>query len=234
MANLINYGKNKKFISVETKSDIYSSKLLERRWISKKAFEIRIEKPSLFTFEPGQRICLIYNTVERDYSMVSSPANKDLVLCIRKVEGGVLSPQLSSVSMGTLLNFTGPHGYFTFQPSIRPAVFIATGTGIAPFCSIVGSGVTDITLLHGVMLSDDLYYADFLRSTVKSYVPCLSTPYESSADYFAGKVTDYLQKHLAPEAYDFYLCGRSEMIRDATHLIDEKFAGSLIYTEQYY
>ena len=219
---------------METKSDIYSSKLLERRRVSKKTFEIRIEKPPLFTFDPGQRICLSYNFVERDYSMASPPADKDLRLCIRNVEAGALSPQLSSLSMNTLLNFTGPHGYFTFQPSPRPAVFIATGTGIAPFCSMVSSGVTDITLLHGVMQSDDLYYADFLRSSVKCYIPCLSKPDESSADYFAGKVTDYLQMQLAPEAYDFYLCGRSEMIRDATHLIDEKFAGSLIYTEQYF
>ena len=219
---------------METKSNIYSSKLLERRWVSKKAFEIRIEKPPLFTFEPGQRICLSYNSVERDYSMVSPPADNDLVLCIRNVDGGKLSSQLSSVSMDALLNFSGPHGYFTFQPSTRPAIFMATGTGIAPFCSMVNSGVTDITLLHGVMLSDDLYYAAFLRSTVKCYIPCLSNPDESSADYFAGKVTDYLKTHLAPEAYDFYLCGRSEMIRDATHLIDDKFPGSLIYTEQYY
>ena len=219
---------------METKTDIYSTKLLKRRWISKKTFEIRLEKPPLFTFDPGQRICLIYNTVERDYSMVSPPADKDLVLCIRNVEGGELSPQLSTVSMSTLLNFTGPHGYFTFQPSARSAVFVATGTGIAPFCSIVSSGVTDITLLHGVTLADDLYYADFLRSAVKRYIPCLSNPDESSADHFAGKVSDYLQKHIAPGAYDFYLCGRSQMIRDATYLIDEKFPGSLIYTEQYF
>jgi NAD(P)H-flavin reductase len=219
---------------VETKTDIYATKLLKRRWLSKKTLEIRIEKPPLFTFKPGQRICLIYNTVERDYSMVSSPADTDLILCIRNVEAGILSPQLSTISMGTRLNFSGPHGYFTFKPSPRPAIFVATGTGIAPFCSIASSGVTDITLLHGVTLADDLYYADYLRPAIKCYVPCLSIPDESADDHFAGKVTDYLQKHLAPGAYDFYLCGRSEMLRDATLLIDERFPGSFIYTEQYF
>ena len=219
---------------METNTDIYSTKLLKRRWLSKKSLEIRLEKPPLFTFQPGQRICLIYNAVERDYSMVSNPTDNDLILCIRNVKEGMLSPQLSSVTMGTRLEFTGPHGYFTFQPSPRPAIFVATGTGIAPFCSIVSSGVTDITLLHGVTLADDLYYADFLRSAVKSYIPCLSKPDESSEDYITGRVTDYLQQQLAPGAYDFYLCGRSEMIRDATLLIDERFEGSFIYTEQYF
>jgi hypothetical protein len=47
-------------------------------------------------------------------------------------------------------------------------------------------------------------------------------------------VTDYLQKNLAPGEYDFYLCGRREMIHDVTLLIDERFEGSLIYTEIYY
>jgi NAD(P)H-flavin reductase len=219
---------------VETNTDIYSTKLLKRRWLSKKSLEIRLGKPPLFNFKPGQRICLIYNAVERDYSMVSTPADTDLILCIRYVKEGMLSPQLSSLTMGTRLEFTGPHGYFTFQPSPRPAIFVATGTGIAPFCSIVSSGVTDITLLHGVTLADDLYYADFLRSAVKSYIPCLSKPDESSEDYITGRVTDYLQQQLAPGAYDFYLCGRSEMIRDATLLIDERFEGSFIYTEQYF
>ena len=166
--------------------------------------------------------------------MASPPGDQDLLLCIRNVEGGRLSPQLGSAPLNTRFYFTGPHGYFTFQPSRRPAVFMATGTGIAPFRSMVGSGATDITLLHGVTLSDDLYYADFLRSTVKRYVPCISSPREPFEDFFAGRVTDYLQTQIAPEAYDFYLCGRSEMIREATHLIDDKFPGSLIYTEQYF
>ncbi len=219
---------------METKSDIYPSKLLERCWISQKTFEIRIEKPPQFTYEPGQRICLGYNSVEREYSMASPPGDQNLLLCIRNVKGGRLSPQLGSAPLNTRFTFSGPHGYFTFQPSKRPAVFMATGTGIAPFCSMVGAGVTDITLLHGVTLSDDLYYADFLRSAVKRYVPCISSPNETSEDFFTGRVTDYLQAQIAPEAYDFYLCGRSEMIREATHLIDEKFPGSLIYTEQYF
>ena len=49
-----------------------------------------------------------------------------------------------------------------------------------------------------------------------------------------GRVTEYLDQHLTPGTYDFYLCGRSEMIRDVTLLIDERFPGSLVYTELFY
>jgi hypothetical protein len=53
-------------------------------------------------------------------------------------------------------------------------------------------------------------------------------------DAFRGNVTEYLEQHLTPGAYDFYLCGRSEMIRDVTHLIDIRFPESLVFTELFY
>ncbi len=219
---------------VEANSEIHSTKLLDRRWLSKKTIELKLVKPPLFNFNPGQRICLIHKSVERDYSLVSAPADTNLILCIRKVHEGILSSQLSEIPLGTRLHFTGPHGYFTFKPSPRPAVFVATGTGLAPFCSMVRSGINDITLLHGVSLAADLYYADLLRPAIKKYIACLSKPDRSPEDYFSGRVTDYLQKKLAPGEYDFYLCGQREMIHDVTLLVDERFEGSLIYTEIYY
>jgi benzoate/toluate 1,2-dioxygenase reductase subunit len=54
------------------------------------------------------------------------------------------------------------------------------------------------------------------------------------ADAFGGNVVQYLQQHLEPKAYDFYLCGRREMIWDATLLIDARFPESLVYTELFY
>ena len=52
--------------------------------------------------------------------------------------------------------------------------------------------------------------------------------------HFHGRVTDYLRDKLPVTAYDFYLCGRREMIRDVTLLVDERFPGSHIYTEPFY
>jgi len=56
----------------------------------------------------------------------------------------------------------------------------------------------------------------------------------SPAGSFAGRVTDYLETELPPLPYDFYLCGRSDMIRDATLLVDERFSDSYVYTEIFY
>ena len=209
----------------------YATEIIEQRWISKKTFEMILSRPETFNFRPGQRISLKYENFERDYSLASSPDESHLTLCIRYIEGGQLSRALGDAGKGTRFSFYGPHGYFTFKPSQRPAVLVASGTGIAPFRSMVCSGITPEFILHGVETSAELYYAEELQSG--TYIPCLSQS-KKSKTHFAGRVTDYLRNHLPPANYDFYLCGRREMIRDATLLVDELFEGSLIYTETFY
>jgi len=220
--------------SVKTKAENYASELIERRWLSNKSFEITLTKPKFFEFMPGQWIRLIHGPVERDYSLVSAPTDPNLALCIRNIEGGILSPGLSNAPVGSRFNFNGPHGYFTFRPSIRPAVFVATGTGLAPFVSMARSGVTGFILLHGVSSVADLYYASVFQSAAKQYVPCISETGKLSGEYFQGRVTDYLRKNLAAGLYAFSLCGRREMIRGVTFLLDAAFPGSLIFTETFY
>ena len=219
---------------MKTRVQTYTATLLKRKWLSKKTFEIFLSLPAAFTFEPGQRISLSLDGHERDYSIVSTPEESELTLCIRKVAGGKLSALFSVADVGMSLSVNGPYGYFTYKPSPRPAVFVATGTGIAPFCSMARSGISGFTILHGVRLPADLYYASQFRHSARKYIPCLSDTKKLPANAFQGKVTQYLEQHLTPGAYDFYLCGRSEMIRDVTHLIDKRYPESLIYTELFY
>ncbi len=219
---------------MKAKVENFTTELIGSRWLSKDSFEITLTKPKSFGYLPGQWIRLIHLGVERDYSLVSAPADPNLALCIRKVAGGMLSPDLSNAAVGSQFSFNGPHGYFTFRPSARPAIFVATGTGLAPFVSMARSKVTGFILLHGVKTASDIYYKSEFKSAVKQYLPCVSVTDRVSNDHFHGRVNDYLRNHLAPGQYDFYLCGRREMIRDVTLLVDEKFPGSLIFTETFY
>ena len=215
----------------------YSTKILDRRWLSEKVFEIELARPASFHFTPGQRIRFIHEIIERDYSLITTPYDSILALCLYNVQGGKFSPILASAKIGTRFYFTGPHGHFTFRPSAQPAVFIATGNGIAPFLSIGRSGVVSFTMLHGVRTPVDLYYEQFFRAIARLYVPCLSagpTKAPLPPDAFCGRVTGYLEEHLPLGTYDFYLCGCQEMIRDVTFLVDERFPGSLVYTEIFY
>jgi len=214
--------------------NLFNTRIIARRRLSSKTVELALRKPPGFAFAPGQRVRLKLGPAARDYSIASAPAEEAIRLCIREVEGGFLSPQLAGAPESAALTFTGPHGYFTFKASPRPAVFVATGTGVAPFRSMAASGVSGFTLLHGVEQAEDLYYLDFLQSRAAAYVACLSGTSPAPVAHHAGRVTGYIENHLPRRACDFYLCGRQDMIRDVTLLIDEGFQGSLVYSEAFY
>ena len=217
---------------------LYSSELIARRWLSEKSFEVELTRPEGFRFEAGQTILICYQSVERYYSVITPPADKNrIALCIRQLRQGSLSLVLADAPVGTRFDFSGPHGYFEFRPSQRPAVFVATGTGIAPFVGIARSGIGGFTLLHGVRTAAELYYQSLFARSASQYVPCLSHPAAEDlekAGIHHGNVSTYVAHRLAAGAYDFYLCGRQEMIRDITYIVDEHFAGSLIYTEVFF
>jgi ferredoxin-NADP reductase len=213
----------------------YNVELLNRVELTPGTFEVNFSRPADFAFEPGQRVRLAEKAVERDYSLASSPDDPHLTLCIRAIRGGRLSNRICSATTGTRFFAVGPEGYFLFRPSPRPPVFVATGTGIAPFVSMARSGIRGFTLLHGVRDPDQTYYAALWRQTAARYVACISgSAAASPPETFKGRVGDYLMKDLAPGAYDFYLCGRREMVRDVTWIVDDRFEGSLVYTEIFF
>lgn len=208
---------------------LFTTRLRDRAWLSEKAFQIELDRPTGFRFLPGQSITIVNGSVERDYSLACAPDSSRLALCVRHVPHGLLSSFLAAAPLRTSLTFTGPHGYFLFRQSPRPAVFVATGVGVAPFFSMVGAGVNGFTMLHGARTAKELYYEKHLRAASVRYVPCLSEG--NATGCFSGRVSDWARGHLPPLAYDFYLCGSREMIRDVTLLADERFPGSLVLTE---
>jgi ferredoxin-NADP reductase len=234
MAFQINFGKPEVPFDLETRVKTYTTALVRRRWLSKKTFEITLSRPPGFEFKPGQRISVGIDQHERDYSIVSAPGESELTLCIRNVSGGKLSNFLSTADIGASLSISGPFGYFTYKSSTCPAVFVATGTGIAPFSSMTRSGISGYILLHGVSSTADLYYASLFRQSADNYIPCLTGDKKLPAGSFQGTVTQYIAQQLETKTYDFYLCGRREMIRDVTLLIDERFPDSLVYTELFF
>jgi len=221
-------------VSRDLRPGPFAARILSRRWLSPTTFELILERPAGFDFQPGQRVRLWSGPNEREYSIAAAPGDPDVALCIRRVAGGEVSAWLSTAGIGTELCCSGPHGYFTFKPSPRPAIFVATGTGVAPFVSMARAGTKGFTLLHGVKRAEDLFYRDLLAASARRYIACLSEAAPADPDVFAGRVTRHLERQVPPGACDFYLCGRREMIRDVTWLIDDRFPGSRVYSEIFY
>lgn len=210
--------------------------LADRRWLAPGILEFRLRRPHDFSFIPGQFLRFMLDGVQRDYTMVSRPEAQTLDFCIAIVDGGRFSSEIQHARIGSVFQVSGPLGHFIYQGAVNPAVFVATGTGVAPFVAFCRNGADRPMLLHGVRHPDGLIYRDVLKFAVQPYIACiggLSTIIENGIEVYPGHVTDYLKSALTPGTYDFYLCGRRDMIRDATAIIDGRFGDSRLFIESF-
>ncbi len=168
-----------------------------------------------FHFRPGQYATLWLThrgkTIPRPYSIASSPSEtRVLEFYINLVEEGKLTPSLWDTEViyalqnrlaGTELTFTGPRGRFALDTEdTRDLVLVASGTGLAPFMSMLRSLSEEyradtagfrprrVYIIHGASLSTHLgYRAELERmaaETVKDptcklkviYLPTISRP----------------------------------------------------------
>ena len=211
--------------------------LMDRRWLSEQAFEITLKRPEGFSFRAGQSIRVRCLEAERDYCLVSSPEDPFLALCILHLPQGKVSSYLAAIEPGSEIEFTGPHGDFSFIPSTREKVFVARGIGIGPFVSMARSGVRGFTLLHGVSSPHELYYEDCFEKSGVRFIPCVSKGAlqgHGGQGPFSGSVTDYLARELPRGEYDFYLSGDEAMVLDVYSVVDDLFLGSRVYSEIFF
>jgi len=212
----------------------FSTVLLARRWLTENSIELRFQRPKGFEFTPGQYIRLYHETLERDYSLASGPDDPELRLVVRVFPQGQLSTFLSEIADGTPLSFSGPMGYFIFQASDRTPVFVATGTGVAPFVAMSRAGLKGYICLHGAKDHRGLLYRQDLEKNASCYVPCLTEFAAPDSSIYSGRVTAYLERLDTGRAYDFYLCGHQDMIHEAFGIIDDHFAKSHVHSEVFY
>jgi benzoate/toluate 1,2-dioxygenase reductase component len=233
---VIGYGSKEPRVPLSDAMENYSVTLFDRKWLTRDTFELSFSRPEGFTYLPGQKIGFTGPGEGREYTLLGPPHSAGLAVCVRLVPSGRFTPLLAEAPVGAVFQITAASGFFTFRHSSRPAILIATGTGIAPFVAFARSGVRGFDLLHGVRSADELYYRSELAPVAGRYIPCISGVFDPSknAGAFAGRVDACLSEGFKPDVYDFYLCGRAEMLRDVTRLIDHRFEGSSIFTEAFF
>ncbi|HET6556170.1 MAG TPA: FAD-dependent oxidoreductase, partial [Prolixibacteraceae bacterium] len=159
--------------------------------------------------------------VPRIYSLCSGKEEDEIRVLFHIKEDGLLTPLLAQISEGMKVWVTEPYG--SFLDHNKPAWWIATGTGIAPFYSMFRSGIAENrTLIHGVRSLDQFYFEDQFELTLADrYIRCCA--HESSPDVFPGRVTTYLQgiKDLPPHI-NYYLCGKALMVVEVRDLLIAK------------
>ena len=215
----------------------FTLKLVQRKALASRVFELVFFRPEGLTFRPGEHLRFHHQGLERDYTPVSLAGEETIRICVRQRAKPGFSTFLSACDMGTGFEVSGPHGHFVLAdpaPASPPAVFMGTGTGIAPFVAFAGAGAKGYTLLQGARTPEELVYREEVRKNSSLYVPCISQDLAGvTGAFFQGRVTDYLDQHLPRGKYLFYLCGRRQMILDTMDMIDEKFPDSRVFAERF-
>ena len=187
-------------------------------------------------FTPGQHLTLGMpgDKQLREYS-IYSPNNVDyLEVLIKEVEEGHVSIRLKELKVGDQVNVEGPFGFFTLDTKKKGTskyLFIASGTGIAPFHSMVNSiKDLDYRILHGVRYKSEQYASN--EYPEECYIGCTSRDPEG---HYHGRVTDYLRNHDIDSNTLVYLCGNYEMIHEVYDILTSKgLSPDNIRTEVYF
>lgn len=189
-----------------------------------------------FNFEAGQVVAITTAkpVSPRIYSICSGVKDQDVDILYDVKAEGQLTPRLKQLKSGDSIQVSEPYGNFTTDHS--KAYFIATGTGIAPFVSMIKSGfIENKTLIHGARQEPYFYYADFLVDRLKThYIRCCSQC--QSTENYAGRLTHFLagQNNL-PLDQKYYLCGMAEMVVEVRDmLIAKKIPYQHIISEIYF
>jgi CDP-4-dehydro-6-deoxyglucose reductase len=192
---------------------------------------LRLPPSAQFDFIPGQYIEVIGpNGIRRSYSIAnSSLENKELQLHIKYVPDGVLSHYwFKNAQVDDLLRLNGPLGTFFLRDTTNlDIVFFATGTGIAPILSMLGSLARiaswckprSVRLFWGSRTEENLYLDPSNVLNELEYVPVLSRP-SSDWNGAIGHVQNvYLSSPRDLGQLAVYACGSDEMIRSSRGLL---------------
>jgi ferredoxin--NADP+ reductase len=194
------------------------------RWFSEDVFELQLERGRL-PFVPGDCLALFAadGRVSRPYSIASGTQEDILRFLIRRLPGGEVSPYLGARRPGDTVRISPPFGWFRpgEHEGRRPYVFIATGTGVAPFLCHLRSrpGARPAAFLYGVRQAADAVEPAWLRAEAGVR---LAVSREDAPGCHRGRVTDLLPELPLQPEMDYYVCGLDAMIDEVTEWLERK------------
>jgi len=196
-------------------------------------FEFDLPEIERFGFVPGQFVSMTAaingDDITRAYSIASPPSGNRFALCLNEVEGGRFSPHLFALAPGDQVDCQGPYGAFIFRTPLTDSILVATGTGIAPFRSMLLDRLPQeqkhhFTLIFGVRYEHGLLYREDWEALRRQhpnfdFQPTLTRP-ESHWTGATGRVQSHVLAALGDRRdVDIYICGLKEMVNDVRGLL---------------
>jgi len=207
----------------------YKAKVIEKQQLTKTVYlaKYQLLSPDTINFIAGQTMMItVAPGIFRAMSIASPPQEKTIITSVQDTApGGPGSKWMTALKVGDDLELMAPLGRFVVDhDSPRKKVFVATGTGIAPFRSMLFDE-TDlripnepISFYWGLRHKEDMYLfeeitiIDKLRDNLVFYFT-LSQPPENEWDGLKGHVTGLVMSYEKDLINcDYYLCGNKKMI----------------------
>ncbi len=235
-----------------TPPQTYTARLEEKVQLNDKFTQYSFEliEPHRLKFKAGQYVSIKVSTQgeRRAYSICSTPDNDhQFDLLIDASPDGLGVQFLQSLEFGTEIEVLAPMGHFTVPTDLTAdhLVFIATGSGVAPFRSMIEDQLRNyqdqrqITLHWGMRQATDLFWLEEWQELDENFANFHFHPVLSQAPaawtLCRGRVTDCLSVHPRPTQAAYFLCGGKNMVQDVTKLlISLGISAELILTEKFY
>ncbi|MFD1121958.1 ferredoxin--NADP reductase [Methylophilus flavus] len=216
-------------------------------------FSFKATRDPGLRFENGQFVMIGMEVdglpLTRAYSIASPNYEEHLEFFSIKVPNGPLTSRLQHLKVGDpLLVSRKPTGTLVTH-DLKPGknlYFFSTGTGLAPFMSLIQDiEVYDrfekVVLIHGVRYVNELAYADFISQELPNneffgeevknkliYYPTVTRePFRNQ-----GRLTDLVESGklfediglppLNPETDRAMICGSPAMLKDTAHMLDTR------------
>ena len=226
-------------------SRLAAARIVRRQDFTDDLFLLWLEPSIAFDFTPGQYITVGAAGIERPYSIASAPYEPWIELFVEYLlpeHGGKLTPILHDTHVGDVLTIRPkPKGRFTVRAGISNHVLIATGTGIAPYVSMIRQFVHNLEtgvetkqcrffVMQGASHRDEFVYDGEVQKLSNRYpdviqfVGSVSRPWAGRNAGWVGPIgrinlliEEYLDRWELPKADTLvYLCGHPGMIADAS------------------
>jgi ferredoxin--NADP+ reductase len=213
--------------------------VIENRHWTDTLFSLRVQGVSL-AFDAGQfvRIALDVDAerIARPFSFVNPPADPVLEFYGVVVPQGPLSPRLAQLKGGDALYVApNPAGFLVLAevPDAETLWLVSTGTGLAPFLSILRTEAPwrrfdNVVVVHAVRYAKELVYRDLIRATRARYVSMVSR--EAHPGSLSGRIPAALRDgrleaaaglEIGPRSH-VMLCGNPDMLKDTTAVLLER------------
>src|SRR3954466_1003310 len=250
-------------LTIDPEAEVYNARLVRREdeTDSLSYFWVRFDGEET-PFLPGQYMTIGVmggeRIIQRPYSVASPPAvagTEGYEFYVRRVQGGTFTPLLFDLPVGHRMRMIGPKGKFTLLPDDdRTHIFISSGTGNAPFVSMMKQLLLEgrprrAVFLNGVSYEHELGYRELVEGWQRSgeypvrFVPTVSRPDDPKNAGWPGRtgrvetilapVLDELE--LSPANSIAYICGNPDMIVSAeATLLERGYPEDQVHKELYW